>query len=557
MLRRILTLSCAAGALAAPAALPGQGPHDGHAGHALAGWVPHEVLERPVGLRDGVGRLHDPVTTASREAQAFYDQGVAYLHSFVWIEAARSFHQALRHDPGLALAYVGLSRVHTGLTDHAGAVAMLERARALGARASERERRRITVRARQLDALAEPRSTEKLLAYRAALDEALGHDPDDAELLLLRGNLEEPLGAAGRGQRGTAASIPFYEAVLARVPGHFAAHHYLIHSNEHVRRFDRAVEHGEVYARAVWSVPHAHHMLAHDLMKVGRVEDAVARFARADSLEVAYYAAEGVSRDLDWHHLHNQNLLALALQHQGRIREAEAVMRRVAAMTPRLDAVEVGHRKDLPELLLGRGRLREAAAEAEAMTRGKSPLTRAAGHAFLARALVGQGHVARAAEHAEAAEREMKAGASGTFADLVAPMVKAARGEYLLHAGRRAEGRALLEEVLRESYRATGPDAWIEALFRLEAIARAARSARDWELAEATTRRLLEHDPAYGGSHHAAALLAEHRGDREGARKAYAEARRLWARADAGLAELRGRRTPAGGRHRAPAGAHR
>src|SRR5436853_786404 len=53
---------------------------------------PVELLERPVTLRAGTGAqtLIDPVTTASKEAQAFYIQGVAYLHGYVFIEAARS-----------------------------------------------------------------------------------------------------------------------------------------------------------------------------------------------------------------------------------------------------------------------------------------------------------------------------------------------------------------------------------------------------------------------------------------------------------------------------------
>src|SRR5687767_2346072 len=62
---------------------------DPHAACAEVGWVPREILERPVPLRDGTGRAHTPVTTSSKEAQAFHDQGLAYLHSYVWIEAAR------------------------------------------------------------------------------------------------------------------------------------------------------------------------------------------------------------------------------------------------------------------------------------------------------------------------------------------------------------------------------------------------------------------------------------------------------------------------------------
>ena len=77
--------------------------------------VPAEVLNRPLPLRTGIGRAHDTVGTRSQEAQAFFDQGLTYVHAYVWIEAARSFNQALRLDPSLAIAHVGLSLVYAEL----------------------------------------------------------------------------------------------------------------------------------------------------------------------------------------------------------------------------------------------------------------------------------------------------------------------------------------------------------------------------------------------------------------------------------------------------------
>jgi tetratricopeptide (TPR) repeat protein len=135
-----------------------QDPHPGHDMGAMAantGYVPNSVLEAPTTLKPAseVGPLHDPVTTSSPEAQKFYDQGEAYLHSYVWIEAARSFNQALRLDPKLALAYVGLSRVYTGLEDVAAAQKAEEKALALKKDVSPREQRRIDMRAKHLEAL--------------------------------------------------------------------------------------------------------------------------------------------------------------------------------------------------------------------------------------------------------------------------------------------------------------------------------------------------------------------------------------------------------------------
>jgi hypothetical protein len=59
-----------------------QEDHSNHANHGLVGWVPRELLERPTTLREGTGKAND-VVTATATAQAFYNQGVAYLHGYV------------------------------------------------------------------------------------------------------------------------------------------------------------------------------------------------------------------------------------------------------------------------------------------------------------------------------------------------------------------------------------------------------------------------------------------------------------------------------------------
>src|SRR5579871_439634 len=50
------------------------------------------------------------VSTASPECQAFFDQGLGYFYSYVWMEAARAFETAAAYDPDCALAWWGLSR---------------------------------------------------------------------------------------------------------------------------------------------------------------------------------------------------------------------------------------------------------------------------------------------------------------------------------------------------------------------------------------------------------------------------------------------------------------
>ena len=166
-------------------------------------------------------------------------------------------------------------------------------------------------------------------------------------------------------------------------PDHLAAHHYLVHSYEQIGRIDDALAHGEIYARLAPAMPHAHHMWAHDLRRVGRTKDAIAQFEKADALENAYYAAEGIPAELDWHHQHNLDLLATSHQHQGQMREAEALMRRSFALPPPYE-YSAFNKKEWPGFLLSRGRVAEAGEAARALATSRFPAAQAIGHVTLA-----------------------------------------------------------------------------------------------------------------------------------------------------------------------------
>jgi tetratricopeptide (TPR) repeat protein len=514
---------------------------DPHAHHHATGWIPREILERPVPIRKGIGELNDPVTTSSKSAQAFYNQGLAYLHSYVWIEAARSFNQALREDPKLALAYIGLSYAYSGIEEDQTARAIFEKAQALAERASPRERARINIRGKQLEACVDPANLLKHLEFRRAIDSALAAWPDDAELWLLRGNAEEPQ-PFGRGQRGGAATIAFYEAAMKRVPDHFAAHHYLTHTYETIGKADRALKHGEVYARLVPAVPHAQHMYGHDLRRVGRIDEAIKQFEKTRALEESYYLAENIRPEMDWHYAHNLSLLATAYQYQGRMREAEALLRKMAAL-PKATAYFGLWSKEWPEFLLSRGRKDEALAAAQEMAGSKWAAVRSVGHALAGNVLLELKRSTEAQARLQEAEKELtQVSGSGPLAvtpEMVRPYVDALRGELLLRAGKHSEGSQLLKEVQRKIRAAHGADAWIQGLFRLESMARVARDAGSWELAEYTAKQMLDHDASYAGTRYALALVAEHRGEKEVARTEYSAALKLWSNADADLPEPR------------------
>jgi protein-disulfide isomerase/Flp pilus assembly protein TadD len=515
------------------AVAPALAQHQDHEAHQTIHWVPREVLERPVPLRQGIGNDHEKVTTSSPQAQAFYDQGLAYLHSYVWVEAARSFHQALRLDPMLAMAYVGLCDTYVALADVPGARAALEKAQSFAAKVTEPERQRIEIRGRLIEFLEDPQAFPKFLAYRKAIYDALVANPADPGLWTLRGFADEGPGAA-RGQSGDVDSIAFYETALALSPDNSAAHHYLTHSFENIGQTEEALKHSEAYLRLAPLIPHAHHMRGHELRRAGRIEEAILEFRKADELESAYYRSEHISPEYDWHHPHNLSLLAMCYQFLGQMKAAEQLLREAFTLPAHSELAEFS-RREWPEFLLHRGRAREALEASQALVKSPWGMGRFAGHTLVGRALLAMNRIEEAKRELDLAEHEV---GQIPNAERLVPYAEILRAELLLREKKWAEGAALMKQV-EERIRATpSPDARSQALFQLESIARIARQAGDWELAEFTAREMIQLEPTYAGGYYALALVVEHRGDGAMARQEFATAEKLWNKADPDLPEL-------------------
>src|SRR5271170_4318811 len=86
------------------------------------------------------------ISTSSTECQAYFDQGLGYFYSYVWMEAARSFETAARHDPDCAMAWWSLSRAMERWSKNDGATKALEKAKEKQAGSSHREQLLITAR---------------------------------------------------------------------------------------------------------------------------------------------------------------------------------------------------------------------------------------------------------------------------------------------------------------------------------------------------------------------------------------------------------------------------
>ena len=286
-------------------------------------------------------------------------------------------------------------------------------------------------------------------------------------------------------------------------PGGSASHHYLTHGYENTARVNEALAEGAIYAKMAANVPHARHMYGHNLRRVGKVNEAIAEFLAADALETAYFEAERIPAEYDWHYQHNVDLLATSYQYIGQVKKAEALLKRSFGMSSPL-VVQEFNKREWPVFLLARGRASEAVDAATIMAGHRSPVVSAEGHVMLGHARLAMGQFKAAADEANAALRLLRGAPPG--AGLVASPLRHLQAEFFLRTGQRDKAQPMLEELVKGLRAAPGPDAWSQALFTLESIARAAREAGDWDLAAWTAgaddraRSELRGQPVHAGA---------------------------------------------------------
>lgn len=519
-----------------------------------------QLLTRPLPLRPGIGVAHEAVTTKVTRAQQFYDQGLAYLHSFVWIEAARSFNEALRADPSLAMGQLGLSYALGELGDAAGARAASQRARALASSATPRERFRVELRAKQLAAADQPGDAAAAAAYRAHLDRVDTEFAKDVELLLIVGQMgghagpgagstnHDATGATqgdvgGRdgsapGMHGNSASMRYYERARALAPDYFAIDHYMAHAHENLGRPESALPFAQRFAAAAVNVPHAHHMYGHVLRQVDRMRDAIAEFEKAHALHDTAAKADGIPVELDWHYRHNLDLLATSYQYAGKMAQAATLLQRSfqLAASGHLGREQDVHKRAWPLFLLARGRAQDALDAARAMQRHTRAVVQTLGHILASRALQALGTTEDAAVEGNTALKQMRA--LGAVGGTLVPDFELAQGEFLLRSGNVDAGGKMLRGGVTKLMADRSPDAWVATVFQLEAAVRVARERGQTPLATDLAARLRQHAPYYAGTHYALGLLAAARGDKAAARTAFAEAISRWRDADRDLPEL-------------------
>jgi len=265
--------------------------------------VPMQAASGDVPLYGNLGALAFKVDTRSPKAQAYFNQGMRLAFGFNHAEAQRAFQAAQRLDPDCAMCFWGEAlvlgpNINAPMPPEANAPALaaLERATVLKAKAGARDRALIDALAKRYSA--DPKVERGALdaAYADAMKDVAARfaTDDTVQTLYAEAAMDtQPWDyweAAGARPKGRASEIVrALETVLKRNPSHPGAIHLYIHAVEASTNPERALPHAKRLAALIPGAGHIVHMPAHIYYRVGLYRDSLAANVRAIQVDENYF----------------------------------------------------------------------------------------------------------------------------------------------------------------------------------------------------------------------------------------------------------------------------
>jgi tetratricopeptide (TPR) repeat protein len=292
--------------------------------------------KRPGPLLDGLGTLHHPVTTSSKLAQRYFDQGLLLAYAFNHKEAIRAFRSAAAVDPSCAMAHWGVAlacgpHVNSPMSadDNTNAWAALQRALQAQSDATPRERAYIAALAARYTAVLPTNRAALDKAYADAMRDLVKQYPDDldAHTLFAEALMDTmPWDYWLKDRSPKPETIEAFNAlrfVLARNPDHPGANHYYIHAVEAGPNPEWGLPSADRLLNFAPAAGHLVHMPSHIYMRVGHYHNAAISNERAVKADRSYLKQ---SREQGFYpgvyYPHNIHFLWWAELFQGRSKEA-------------------------------------------------------------------------------------------------------------------------------------------------------------------------------------------------------------------------------------------
>ena len=256
-------------------------------------------------LLDGLGGLHYPITTSSKEAQRYFDQGLTLAYGFNHAEAARSFYTATRIDTTCAMCYWGYAYV-LGPNYNAGmepdhyerAFSAISRAEQLSDACTGKEKELISAMALRYAPEAPDDRSDLDRAYSDALKQLTAKYPDDADIAALYAeslmNMHpwDLYDKSGDPKEWTPEIVDALDRVIRIDSRHPGGHHFYIHAVEASSTPERGLRSAEIFDDGL--VPgsgHLMHMPSHIYIRTGHYHEGTMANQRAVKVDSAYTTA--------------------------------------------------------------------------------------------------------------------------------------------------------------------------------------------------------------------------------------------------------------------------
>ncbi len=508
----------------------------------------------------GTGPHHRPVATTSAEAQAFFDQGLAFLYAFNHDEAIRSFRRAAELDPQCAMAFWGIAYANGPHINNAvvppereaAAYEAAHRARRLAEGLDDGADRALIEAVATRYASPQPEDRGPLdAAFANAMAEVYERFPDDGDVGALYAESLLDLHPwdlwhrDGTAKEWTPSIVAELEGVLAKHPDHPLALHLYIHAVEASDDPARGDQAADRLRGLMPGLGHMVHMPSHIDVRRGRWEEAIVANTKAVEADRIYRDAAPMPPDFYRLYMsHNHHMKAYAAMMVGRSELAMQSIRDLVNDIPedwlRDNASWADGFIAMPyEVMMRFGRWQEILDEPEPAD--YLPFTRSIHHAARAVALAAldRPEEARDEQRAFLAQRDTVP-EDGFFGnnmahDLLDVADRLVEGEILYREGEKDAGIEALYEAaaLEDALRYDEPPDWIQPIRH----ALGATLMQEGRYAEAETvyRQDLERLPENGWSLYGLARALELQGKRDDATTVRDRFTSVWTGADTKL----------------------
>ena len=296
-----------------------------------------------------LGSFHREISTSSKEAQVWFNRGLALSYGFNHEEAIRCFQAAAEADPNCAMAWWGIAYASgPNINNVDMSPAAVERAQsnvakalALVSQASPVEAALIRALSRRYAVPAPPDRSQLNQNYAQAMRRVARDFDDDADVVAIFAEALMVLRPwyhwtpEGNMMPETPEIISVLEGGLKRWPNHPALCHFYIHTMEASPNPEKALPAANRLRELLPGSGHLVHMPSHIDVLVGDYQAAIIANQKGIAADLEYVKKRGAVNFYTLYRIHNYHFIVYAAMFDGQSKLAEETARELERQIPK------------------------------------------------------------------------------------------------------------------------------------------------------------------------------------------------------------------------------